>query len=272
MSGSLRDAVYGAAVGDALGVPYEFMSRGSFECTGMVGGGAHNQPAGTFSDDTSLILATCASLKAKSGKVDVEDMRNRFLDWYLWGEYAIDGIVYDVGLTTAMSLSTGVGGGSVRDNGNGSLMRIIPLAFVDAGPIDVYDVSGITHDHEIAKMYCWFYVCIARHLAAGYSIEESVMPDRRWFTNTPIDSMDRDTIMSGGYVVDTYEAALWCLCNTDTYADCVLEAVNLGEDTDTTACVAGALAGIVYGYDAIPAEWITALRGKDLIEDCLFKL
>lgn len=77
-------------------------------------------------------------------------------------------------------------------------------------------------------------------------------------------------ILSGGYVLYTFEAALWCLANTHSYADCVLAAVNLGDDTDTTAAVAGALAGIVYGEDGIPAEWLSLLRGKDVIEECLF--
>ncbi len=81
MARTLRDAVYGAAVGDALGVPYEFRRRGEFACAGMVGGGAHDQPAGTWSDDTSLLLATCESLRECGGKVRVDDLRRRFCDW-----------------------------------------------------------------------------------------------------------------------------------------------------------------------------------------------
>ena len=77
-------------------------------------------------------------------------------------------------------------------------------------------------------------------------------------------------VKSGGYVVDTLNASLWCLVNTGSYAECVLAAVNLGRDTDTTACVAGALAGAFYGYGAIPAEWLEVLRGKNVIESCLF--
>ncbi|MGN0060441.1 MAG: ADP-ribosylglycohydrolase family protein, partial [Coriobacteriales bacterium] len=79
-----------------------------------------------------------------------------------------------------------------------------------------------------------------------------------------------DDIRSGGFVKDTEQAALWCLGNTSTYEDCVLLAVNLGDDTDTTAAVAGGLAGIAYGMDAIPAKWMDALLGKDVIEGCLF--
>lgn len=83
-------------------------------------------------------------------------------------------------------------------------------------------------------------------------------------------ALEEDDIASGGYVVDTLEAALWCLLHTDNYADCVLRAVNLGRDTDTTACVAGALAGIVYGEAAIPPEWLETLCAKEVIENTLF--
>jgi len=81
---------------------------------------------------------------------------------------------------------------------------------------------------------------------------------------------DRPAPASGGFVRYTYDAALWCLANTDSYRDCVLAAVNLGDDTDTTAAVAGALAGVLYGYEAIPADWLATLRRKDLIDACLF--
>jgi ADP-ribosylglycohydrolase len=82
--------------------------------------------------------------------------------------------------------------------------------------------------------------------------------------------VDSDEVPSSGFVRHTYKAALWCLVNTDSYEECVRLAVNLGSDTDTTAAVAGGLAGIVYGIEAIPAEWMEALRGKDIIERCLF--
>lgn len=80
----------------------------------------------------------------------------------------------------------------------------------------------------------------------------------------------RDDIRSTGYVLDTLGAALWCVCNTDSYEECVLEAVNLGDDSDTTACVAGAFAGAFYGFDYIPSKWMEQLRGKEAIDACLF--
>ena len=161
---TLRDCIYGLAVGDALGVPYEFMPRGTFECTDMIGYGTHGQPAGTWSDDTSMTLATCDSIR-ELGYIDTADMRDKFVSWIARGEYTIDG-VFDYGGTTARALRTGKGGSGERD--------------------------------------------------------------------------------------------------------CVLAAVNLGDDTDTTAAVAGALAGTAYGIETIPQGWIDTLRGKELIESCLF--
>lgn len=98
-------------------------------------------------------------------------------------------------------------------------------------------------------------------------------PDGKRFTFLQeLEGMSRDEVLSSGFVLDTFGAALWCLLHADSFRDCVLEAVNLGDDSDTTGCVAGALAGATYGYDAIPKEWLDALRGKELIEECLFPI
>ena len=84
--------------------------------------------------------------------------------------------------------------------------------------------------------------------------------------------LDENEIKSSGYVVDTLEAAIWCFMNTDTYKDCVLKAVNLGEDTDTVAAVAGGLAGLYYGIEAIPQEWMNILPKKEWIDELIEKL
>ncbi len=252
---ALRDAVYGAAVGDALGVPFEFKERGSFSCTGMVGFGTHYQPAGTWSDDTALLLATCASIKAQGGRVDAADIRLNFEDWFYDGAFAIDGNVFDVGNATSAAITRGIGCGSVNSNGNGSLMRIAPLAYTHADDDSIRAVSAITHAHQISTDACVRFVHILRNpdLAAQAELPEDI-----------------EHIPSDGFVAHTLQAALWCFTHTSTYRDCVLAAVNMGSDTDTTACIAGALAGEVYGYDAIPDEWLSTLRGKDIIESCLF--
>lgn len=259
---TLRDCIYGQAVGDALGVPYEFMVRGSFECVGMTGHGTHDQPAGTWSDDTSMALALCGSYR-ELGKWDAADVRSRFEAWFRHGSYTVDGL-FDIGNATARALSEGRGLAGEYDNGNGSLMRTVPMALTDATDDEVRAVSAITHAHPISCEACVDMVHIARDLVAGVPVGEAV-PQTAELARTPCSD-----IRSGGYVRDTFRAALWCLVNTTDYADCVLAAVNLGDDTDTTAAVAGALAGIVYGMGAIPHEWLSALRGKDVIERCLF--
>ncbi|MBQ9041296.1 MAG: ADP-ribosylglycohydrolase family protein [Eggerthellaceae bacterium] len=269
----VRDAVYGAAVGDALGVPYEFMGRDSFECTGMASGGVHGKPAGTFSDDTSMMLALCDSIR-ECGRVDARDMRKRFNDWMRNGAYTADGDVFDVGNTVATALSEGEGCEGEWSNGNGSLMRIAPLAYTHADDDDVRAASAITHAHRISAESCVCLVMLIRNLVGGNPLDLALrysIPEGSEFAFLAnVASWPRDEVKSGGFVLDTLGAAIWCFANTASYAECVLAAVNLGGDSDTTACVAGALAGAYYGYESIPGEWIEALRGKDVIEKSMF--
>lgn len=259
MARTLRDCIYGQAVADALGVPYEFRPRGTFLCTGIVGHGSHNQPAGTWSDDTSMALAICDSYR-ELGRIDVEDIRARFVRWYRQGAYTVDGL-FDIGNATRAALERGHGLSGEWDNGNGSLMRTVPLAYTDATDDEVRAVSAITHAHAVSTEACVAMVKVARELIGGAGVAD-VAGDAA--------GRPAKDIKSGGYVRDTYDAALWCLANTSSYAECVLSAVNLGDDTDTTAAVAGALAGIVYGVEGIPGEWLSALRGSEVIEACLF--
>lgn len=259
---TLRDAVYGQAVGDALGVPYEFRARGTFECRGMVGHGTHDQPAGTWSDDTSMAICVCDSYR-ELGRVDCGDIRRRFEAWYRDGAYTVGGL-FDVGGTCARAIRDGRGCAGERDNGNGSLMRTVPLAFTNATDDEVRAVSAITHAHPTSTEACVELVRIARALAAG------APPLDAAGERVGLLGADPSGVRSGGYVLDTLDAAVWCLLNTGDYRSCALAAVNLGDDTDTTAAVAGALAGIAYGADAIPEEWTAALRGRDVIDSCLF--
>lgn len=258
MMATLRDCIYGQAVGDALGVPYEFRPRGTFYCTDMVGHGSHDQPAGTWSDDTSMALAICDSYR-ELGRIDVDDIRARFVRWYREGAYTVDGL-FDIGGATARALDQGFGCAAGSDNGNGSLVRTVPLAFMGATDDEVRVVSAITHAHSTSTEACVRMVRVARALTAG----ENPANVAGEIAARPVDE-----VRSSGYVLDTFDAALWCLATTSSYRDCVLAAVNLGDDTDTTAAVAGALAGIVYGAEGIPPEWLDTLRGKDVIEHCL---
>ena len=271
---SLKEAVYGAAIGDAVGVPYEFKMRGKFCCSEMVGWGTHRVEKGTWSDDTSMMLAICDSIRQNHGKIDTDDILVKFCQWAADGAYTCDGNTFDIGNTVVRALSLGHGLGGEFDNGNGSLMRTLPLAFCDASDDEIAQVSAITHSHRLSIDCCICYVHIARDLNAGMALAEAVarnVPDNALLHRLKnIASLSEADIKSSGYVVDTLEAALWCLAVTDNYRDCILKAVNLGEDTDTTACVAGGLAGIMYGLEGIPAEWVEGLRGKDLLDGWLF--
>ena len=171
----LYDAILGLAIGDALGVPYEFEQRGSFICSDMVGYGTHNQPEGTWSDDTSMTLATLDSLKNNNGIIVTEDICRRFNYWLLYGDYTVNGEVFDAGITTCTALKKGRPAVGERDNGNGSLMRILPLAFVDCTDDEIRAVSAITHGHWISEEACVIYVHVVKRLLAGEPIS-SIIP------------------------------------------------------------------------------------------------
>lgn len=299
-------AVIGLCVADALGVPVEFTSRESLEyspVTDMRGYGTYSQPPGTWSDDTSMTLCLLDSLK---NGLDYADIMRKFLSWTKKGEYTPYGKVFDVGISTRRALARFArgaeplecGGIFEHDNGNGSLMRILPLAFYlyasygrnfaaggEAFQI-IHDTSSLTHAHQRSHIACGIYLSVAvslfeaPDLAGG--IYSGIRDAKKHYENSGGytgelkhynrifggDFMDLpgETIKSGGYVVETLEAALWCLLNSDSYESCVLKAVNLGEDTDTVAAVAGGLAGIYYGYEAIPEKWISQIARLDYIK------
>lgn len=256
-------AIYGVAIGDAVGVPYEFKERGSFICTDMTGYGTYNKPIGTWSDDTAMTIATEDSLRQNDGWIDTMDMFLKFRRWLCLGEYTVDG-TFDVGGTTSKSLETGEPGRSEYDNGNGSLMRMIPLAFTDCTDEEIREVSAITHGHEISKEACVIYVNIARKLISGGDKNDLLVVCEGPFDRLRyLDKLEESDIYSDGYVVHTLEAALWSVYHSYNFRDAILKAVNLGYDTDTTAAVAGGLAGILYSLDE---EWFEMLRGKSVID------
>ncbi len=279
----LYDAVFGLAIGDALGVPYEFNKRGSFECKGMIGYGTHNQPPGTWSDDTSMTLATLKSIKDNGGKIAIDDIRHNFLLWLNEGKFTVDGNVFDVGNATYKALKTGKPCVEEYENGNGSLMRILPLAFVECTDDEIRAVSAITHGHWISMEACVIYVHVARRLLNGERIED-IIPTLKYekpFDRLCIlDKLEKDDIHTSGYVVDTLEAALWGLvykektdggCLIKCYNYDILRVINLGEDTDTTGAVTGGLLGIDNSLNSYSTEdWFETLRNKDLIKQCLW--
>ena len=282
----------GVAVGDALGVPVEFRARGTFHVTDMQGYGTHNQPPGTWSDDTSLTLALSYSL---AHGYNLYDMAHNFVRWHDEAAFTAHGEVFDIGGATAKAiarLKAGVapelaGGTEERDNGNGSLMRIAPLVFYVGGKPQeerfriTKAVSSLTHAHEWSVAACYIYIEMLYKLLIGMDKDAAYAELREYFQRSvpfiskktlkkfdrilkaDVSALPESEIQSSGFVVDTFEAALWCFLTTPNYKEAVLKAVNLGEDTDTTAAVTGALAGLAYGVESIPPAWLELVAGYD---------
>ena len=243
----------------------------------------YDLPAGSWSDDSSMMLATVESI-ARLGKINTDDIMKNFVRWVNESEFTPYGEMFDIGRATRNAIQRYVagipaeqcGGTAEWDNGNGSLMRILPLAFTDCDYETVNAVSSLTHAHEISKAACRVYVYIARQLLQGKTLEEIYNcfgMKQSTFERLPIlKDLTRDEIKSTGYVVDTLEAALWCNLNSSSYRECILLAVNLGNDTDTVAAVAGGLAGIIYGVggeQGISEEWINQIARKEwIVELC----
>jgi ADP-ribosylglycohydrolase len=286
--------LWGALVGDALGVPVEFNSREEVRLDpvkDMRGFGTHRQPKGTWSDDGALTLCSVESLVRS--EFDTEDLGKRFVAWYLNGLWAAQGKLFDIGITTSHALariSAGMraevaGSDAESSNGNGSLMRILPVAMKFARlPTNllldrIHRASAITHRHPRSQMACGYYALVVRELlgraTAGAAFSSGTAAFRAYYEADPWWAAELDAfqallaedlpnrpesqIDSDGYVMDTLTASLWCLLTSGTYEECVLKAVNLGGDTDTTGCVAGGLAGVLYGLEMVPARWREAL-------------
>lgn len=286
----VKDGIIGFVVGDALGVPVEFYSRDELKenpITRMEGYGTYNMPPGTWSDDSSMILATMASIVNKKA-IDYDDIMREFLNWFKYGAYTQYNDTFDYGITTSTSLQRyekGIpidkcGGRSDRDNGNGSLMRIIPAAYIpDIDFKTIEQLSALTHAHERTLITCVFYIQIAKSmidndnltidehisLASEKIIEHYNDSDELKYLNRIFEDDFSEGILSSGYVINTIESVIYCLKNTDNYRDAVLKAVNLGGDTDTIAGICGGLAGIYYGFDDIPIDWIDAIPEIDKV-------
>ena len=313
MSNIWKDGMLGLIVGDALGVPVEFMSRTELmknPVTGMREYGTHHQPRGTWSDDSSMALAELDSIRTV-GTIDYTDMMERFSRWCMHGEYTPFGEVFDIGIATSralMNYAKGIaplesGGKTEWDNGNGSLMRILPVCLYlferqkkvctseNESIYMIHAVSALTHAHVRSQMACGIYYFLVKAiLEEEGSLEKRLqkgmdrayqyyrqdlsnhrelenykrLADLSEFKETP-----KEGIKSSGYVVDTLEAAVWCLLHSHSYKETVLMAVNLGEDTDTIGAVAGGLAGLYYKEEGIPQEWIQVIRRREWIEEVL---
>ncbi len=284
----------GLVVGDAVGVPAEFKSRGQLDAapvTDMTGFGTHRQPPGTWSDDSSLALATTESLLAE---YDPGDMMRRFHAWLTTGYMTAHGEVFDVGNATQAAIArfargepaAAWGGRAESDNGNGSLMRIAPLSCavhrLDVATIVArsVEVSALTHAHPRSTMCCAYFSLLLRGLLGGQGLAAAMQAAaadlRPYMAEAELGVMarildgsviaaPREEIRGSGYVVHCLEASLWASARANSYREAVLLAVNLGDDTDTTAAVTGAICGAMQGSAAIPEAWRAGLVQGEMV-------
>ena len=313
MNDMWKRGILGVVVGDALGCPVQFESReevANHPVTDMRGYGTFNLPEGSWTDDSSLTLALLDSIN-RTGEIDVIDVMDRFIEWLENGDYTPYGYSYDVGRGTMNAIrafermgdANLCGGRSERDNGNGSLMRILPaclfcieknLSDIEAVQI-IHKVSSLTHAHIRSNISCGFYYFMAKAIVK----EEGTLLERlqngidngftyyannlgikkyqnemehfyRLYDLNKFKHTHINDIRSSGYVVDSLEAAVWSLITTSSFKNALLTAVNLGDDTDTVGAIAGGLAGLFYGlngHEGIPYSWINKIQRREWIID-----
>ena len=300
----VKNSLVGFAVGDAMGVPLEFEHREKLlekPVTTMTGYGSYSVPEGVWSDDTSMTLATMDSIIEKNG-IDYNDMANRFLNWINNAEYTATNEVFDIGISTRQALlrfdekkieATNCGGKNEYENGNGSLMRMLPIAlYCFYKNEDIYDIvkntSSITHAHEISVMGCYIYVNYVVNILNGidkftsynmikkldyqkYFNEDTITTYHSILVDN-IESYPIDYIKSTGYIKDTLDTVFWVILNSNSYKEAIIGAINMGGDTDTIGAITGSIAGILYGFEAIPHKWLQKMKRLDYLENMAQKL
>lgn len=303
-SNKVIDALLGVAVGDAVGVPYEFSSRDEMQANptiGMTGHGTYNQPKGTWSDDSSLTFCLAESL---INGYDLKDIAEKFIKWVDEAYWTAHDEVFDVGITTSIAISRLRNiiddnnldelikqkyYGDERDNGNGSLMRIIPLLFlIKEKPIKeqfdiVWEVSALTHRHIRSAMSCMIYLKLAEKLIEGKDKIDAYteMRSEIFIFWNEIDFAEKERVhfekiiqndiretkiedlKSGGYVIEVLESSIWFFLNKSSYEETILSIINIGHDTDTSAAIAGGLAGLYYGVKGMPESWVASIARLD---------
>lgn len=305
-------AIYGGALGDAFGLPYQFVTRKQLQQTKIVlrGYGTFNQPVGTWSDDTSMTLATLDALSA--AEPNLNNIMDTFLDWNDNGAYTPYKRAYDQGAGTLVALqryrqdgnAQTAGGSSELDNGNGALMRIVPAIFYARHKYGqnlmdnpqalefLHQVAGLTHNHPRGHIAIGIYAAIMYQILNG--IEKSVAirngihqayvrymsmpkyavelkPFER-LIDAQFGTLPVTAINSSGYVVDTLEAVIWLLANYDNYEELIVEAVRLGDDTDSIAAIAGAVELVAEGdFATVPVAWLESLKAPEMLDEYLVK-
>ena len=315
MRNAMLDGMLGLTIGDALGDPVQFMSRKQVQkrglVTGMEEGGPFGTPAGTWTDDSSLALATLDSLVRKP-QVDLTDIAQNYYEWLYNGKFTPFGHSFDIGRTcmqaiqrfgrTHSPLNCGITGEYA--NGNGALMRILPTSVffalrvldgrmgLDEAVRGVESIAAITHNHHRTNMICGLHFfltkailseegALARRMQSGFDEGFAYYDQRDEIREEEIDCLrneaefaktPEDAIRAGGYVVDAFKAACWSLHGTASFRDALLKAVNLGDDSDTVGAITGGLAGLYYGHEGIPGEWLDKLQRREWIEEMCKKV
>ena len=301
---SWTDGMMGLVTGDALGVPVQFMERDEIRqrpegpVAGMESGGVYQMPAGTWSDDSSMALATLESIRRKGG-IDPGDIMLNFVKWMFGGEFTPFGEAFDEGNTCVMAITKffetadwqHAGRTGEYANGNGALMRILPFSLYcifrgrdkekTVGIINT--ATAITHGHPISQMGSLIFTLFLEELMRTDSVSSAWENTRAFNYSAYYESVALDAykillsdefmtagenaIGETGYVVDSLMAAVYSILGGKTFEDTILTAINLGYDTDTNAAITGALAGAFYGIESIPERWLNAMRRLDYLED-----
>jgi len=294
----------GLLIGDAVGVPYEFRRPEEIPSYDAIDifppkrfMRSYSQvPCGTWSDDGAQALCLLESLLECDG-IDEDDFGQRMLSWFKTGYMAVDNFVFDIGIQTSQALrrikqgvpATESGLHGERNNGNGSLMRCLPILLcMDAGPAQLADAahrqSKVTHGHPRTLACCALYALWAREELLGNQKdgwEKSVefLKDHYPEGSAYLFELETQVGVSPtprgkglGYVVDCLHSAKTAVDEGTDFESTIKNAIAFGNDTDTTAAVAGGIAGLRYGIDAIPTRWREALRGQEIFEPLLERL
>lgn len=295
----VKDGVIGLAIGDAMGISTQFNERDTLldkPVTKMMPRVRDGIPKGAWSDSTSLTIATMDAIMRKG--IDYTAIADNFVKWFTTNQFCSVQESFGVGNTTLKALvhytqhleeayECGLDG--IQDNGNGSLKRILPIAYycfvTKCSEKEIFEIvkksSSITHAHEISICGCYIYVRYLMNLLRGnnkFSALNQVRDlDYSMFSKSTLDVYQRvlkidfmqlniEDIQSSGYIVDSLEAAIWCFLQSSNYNECIIATTNIGGDTSSIGAIAGSLAGIFYGFSSIPKRYLEDLRKKEYLE------
>ena len=311
MHEKIKSSIYGFIIGDILGVPVEFYKRSYLKenpITDMVNNKHRGTTIGFYSDDSAMTLCTMKGIIDNPNVFDSRLHKSIMDNYILWvkdGYMSANKRCFGIGGTTFESLNKyrkskslddycEINIESERKAGNGALMRILPLVLAlynknmtinDKLSIIEFN-NNLTHNNRDSRCSCVFYTLFifnlldTNDLNSAYDL--SIKGINEYYKDNIANKLDKilskkilnlneEDISSSGYVIDTLEACLWCLFNTDNYKNSVLKAVNLGNDADTIAAITGSISGLYYGINDIPKKWIDKIINKEMIDDLLDK-